>query len=201
VGSNVLWHELSGHIDEVHIGNRGRKQRFPGIEDCDGVILLGYHAMAGTDGGVLEHTMTSEGWQNFWLNDKPHGEIGIDAAIAGDYGKPIIMVSGCNHACAEASALLPDVVTAEVKKGLSVYGAKLLLKDAAHALIRERAAQAVKKAPHIKPYSVQKPLTARLEMTERGFLPHSHLRPNMRIINSRTYEVTANTMEEALFNL
>ena len=32
------------------------------------VILLGYHAMAGTPGGILEHTMSSASVQNYWIN-------------------------------------------------------------------------------------------------------------------------------------
>ena len=49
---------------------------------CDGVILLGYHAMAGTPLGVLEHTSSAARWQNCWVNDEKAGEILIDAATA-----------------------------------------------------------------------------------------------------------------------
>jgi len=48
-GNNVIWDKLSDKAYRYIIGNTG-KDRFIGIEDCDGVILLGYHAMAGTRG-------------------------------------------------------------------------------------------------------------------------------------------------------
>jgi len=200
-GKNALWHELSPLIDEFLIGQKGRTQRMPRIEACDAVILLGYHAMAGTPNAVLEHTWSSAEWQNLWINGKPSGEIALDTAIAGEYGKPVIMVSGDDHACAEARALIPGVVTAEVKKGLSVSGASLLVKEKAHELIRSRAAEAVAKAGQITPHMVQKPVKVKLELVERGQLPSKHAKPYMNIINGRTYEVTADSVEEGLFRL
>ena len=61
-------------------------RRLPGIEECDALILLGYHAMAGTPGAVLEHTMSSKTVQNYWLNGRKVGEIGLDAGVASDSG-------------------------------------------------------------------------------------------------------------------
>lgn len=116
-GANVIWSKLTSLADYYIIGYTGQ-DRFPGLEECDGVILLGYHSMAGTPGGILEHTMSSASVQNYWINGQKAGEIAIDAGIVGDRGKPVIMVSGDDKACREAEALLPGVVTAEVKKGL-----------------------------------------------------------------------------------
>src|SRR6266566_3963384 len=47
---------------------------------CDAVLLVGAHAMAGTPGGVLSHTISSEAWYNAWINDTLVGESGIAAA-------------------------------------------------------------------------------------------------------------------------
>ncbi|MDA0989762.1 MAG: M55 family metallopeptidase, partial [Verrucomicrobia bacterium] len=75
-GPMFNWDDLDDRATYV----RGESPvRMPGIESCDGLILLGYHGMAGTPGAVLEHTMSSGGWQNFWLNGKRSGEIAIDA--------------------------------------------------------------------------------------------------------------------------
>ena len=201
-GTNVLWHKLSPLAYEYVIGNSGTV-RMPGIEECDAVVLLGYHAMAGTPMAVLEHTMSSLSWQNFWINGRKSGEVAIDAAVAGDYNKPIIMVSGDDKVCAEAAELLPGVVTAQVKKGISIYGARHLPMEKAHKLIREKAAEAVRKAisGEIRPYKVSTPVTLRLELVERGLIPNIHSKPYARIIDGRTYEVTGNSMEEALARL
>jgi D-amino peptidase len=198
-GENFIWHELDPRAEYV-LGQAGR-QRMPGIEGFDGVILLGYHAMAGTPEAILEHTMSSAAWQNFWLNGRKMGEIGVDAAIAGEHGVPTIMVSGDDKACREAEEFIPGVVTACVKVGLSVEGGRLLSADAAHKLITDRAAEAVRKAGRIKPFVVKPPVTARLEMVSRGRLPVRGDKPYVKIIDGRTYEVTSDTVEHALGRL
>lgn len=201
-GSNVLWHELSDLAYEYVIGNTS-KERMPGINECDAVVLLGYHAMAGTRAAVLEHTMSSAKWQNFWINGRLSGEIAIDAAISGDYGKPVIMVSGDDKACSEAITLIPGVVTAQVKKGLSVTGARHMPPGKAYELIRENSSLAVKTALNnkISPYKVSSPVTLRLEVVERGDIPDIYSKPYIKILDGHTYEVTGDTVEEAIARL
>ncbi len=101
-------------------GSSGR-ERMPNLKTFNGLILLGYHAMAGTAEAVIDHTW-SYGWQNFQINGRRSGEIALEAGIAGDNGVPVIMVSGDDKACREAKALLKDVTTVQVKKGLSGEG-------------------------------------------------------------------------------
>ncbi|MBQ2743733.1 MAG: M55 family metallopeptidase, partial [Oscillospiraceae bacterium] len=43
----VIYEKLSENADYYICGYMG-EERYKGIEDCDAVILLGYHAMAGT---------------------------------------------------------------------------------------------------------------------------------------------------------
>jgi len=196
-GTNVLWEMLCPEADGYFLGNTGF-ERFPLIDECDAVILLGYHAMAGTFGGTLEHSMSSKSIQNYWINGELAGETAIDAGIVGEHGKPVIMVSGDDKVCAEAKALLPWVVTAEVKKGMSTQGALLLPKAKAHALLREKTIEAVKNAANAKPLVYEKPVTFRVELMERIALPNPMSRPDLKIIDGRTFEVVADTMEEAL---
>jgi D-amino peptidase len=196
-GYNFLWEDLDPRAEYIQ-GNSGR-ERMPDIGKYDGLILLGYHAMAGTPQAVLEHTMSSGGWQNFWMNGKKSGEIGIDAGIASDHGVPTVMVSGDDKACREARRFLPGVVTVEVKKGLDCEGAKLLPPERAHDLIRKGAAEAVRKCRSIKPVKVKHPVTMRLELVSRGRVPAPQ--KGIRVVDGRTFEVTARTVEEALDRL
>lgn len=93
--------------------------RFPFLDqEVDGMFLLGYHAMAGTLHANLEHTMTSKSWHCFRVNEKPYGELGIDAEIAAECGVPVVMVSGDDKLCLEAKNWLGDVEAATVKQGL-----------------------------------------------------------------------------------
>lgn len=197
-GMNVIYSDLCPEADGYIMGCTGQN-RFPFLEECDAVILLGYHAMAGTPMGTLEHSMSSAGIQNYHINGALAGETAIDAGIAGDYGKPVIMVSGDDKVCEEAKALLPWVVTAEVKKGLSWHGAMLLPQAKAHALLREKTIEAIRGGALAKPLVYEKPITLRVELVERGTLPLEYAKPYMKMIDGRTFEVTGDTMEETFF--
>ena len=202
-GRNLVWHELhpfaSYIIGETENIPRGR---IPGIENSDGVILLGYHAMAGTANAVLEHTWSSRSWQNLWINDQKSGEIALDMGLAAEFNVPVIMVSGDDKACKEASKLAPDIVTAEVKQGLTLYGAKLLSKEAAQTLIKKSAFEAVKKTKEIGPVKFKMPVTMRLECVERTFTSLNNVdKPYMKVINSRTFEVVGDCFTQALHRL
>ena len=52
------------------------------------------HAMAGTRRGVLNHTVSGQAWQNLWFNGVLVGETGINAALCGTWGCPVLMVTG-----------------------------------------------------------------------------------------------------------
>jgi len=195
----VLYEKLTDKADCYICGNTA-PARYVGIEDCDGVILLGYHAMAGTPKAVLEHTMSSASVQNYWLNGIKVGEVAVDAEGVGEYGVPVIMVSGDDKVCAETKRFLPWAVTCEVKKGTSWSGAMLLPLPKALAEIRRCTKEAIEKLSTMQIYRLDKPLTLRRELVERGNLPSDLGKPYLKIIDGRTFEITANTIEE-IFNL
>ncbi len=195
---SVRWEKLSPAVDEVLCGPCG-DDRFEGIDGFDGLILLGYHAMAGTGAAVLEHSMSSVRIQNYWINGEKAGETAIDAGIAGEHGVPVILVSGDDKLCAEAGALLPWAETVQVKRGLSSFGAALLPPDAAHAAIRSRSEQAVRNIRSMQLLRYSSPGRLRAELTERQPLPNRRSCPGLTVLDGRTFEIEAPTREDALF--
>ncbi len=167
--------------------------RFADLEGSSAVILLGYHAMAGTQGAVLEHTYSSASIQNVWLNGRKSGEIGLDAAIAAEHGVPVILVSGDDKTCAEAKDWIPGVVTCEVKKGYCAFGAKMPSLDKTHALITEKTEEAVRLIGKIAPISLDYPVRYRVELVER-----QQVTPWLKHIDGRTYEVECDSVEAVL---
>jgi D-amino peptidase len=135
-----------------------------GEEGFDGLILLGYHAKAGTLGGVLEHTMSSREWFRLKINGVECGEMAIDGALAGAVGVPVIMVSGCDKACAEAREVFgPDVVTVEVKKGYGRHGALCLPPEVTAKMLRQAAYEATGCLDKVQPLDLGSP--AEIELT------------------------------------
>jgi D-amino peptidase len=155
--------------------------------------------MAGTYGALLDHSMSSKRIQNYRINGKAAGETAIDAGIAGDKGLPVIMVTGDDLLCKEAKTILPWVVTCEVKTSASTYGAQMFSKDESQFIIKEKTLEAIKRYHEMKPLIYNKPITLRVEVTERNALPDTYAKPYMRILDGRTFEVTGNTVEEALY--
>ena len=60
------------------------------------------HAMAGTPDGVLSHTVSGQAWQNLKFNGTLVGETGINAALCGHWGCPVLLVTGDRATCREA---------------------------------------------------------------------------------------------------
>ena len=62
------------------------------LEGVGAVFYTGYHAKAGTPAAPLAHTWT--GWLNdVRLDGTSTGEFGINAAVAGHYGIPVVLVT------------------------------------------------------------------------------------------------------------
>lgn len=133
-------------------------------ETFAGVILLGHHARAGTMNAFLDHTMSSASWFEYRLNDQVLGEIGMEAAWAGHFGVPVIMVSGDAAAGAEAREVLGDVETAVVKWGIGRQRARCLPLGKAHRVVRAAAERAVRRAAQkdFKPFQPTLPATVRV---------------------------------------
>lgn len=132
----------------LHSGSPSPFGMLQGIDDhpgFDGLALIGYHAMAGAKKGVLCQTL-SDTIAGVWLNESSVGEIGLNAAVAGHYGTPVIAVSGDQTACLEAQQRLgPEVEVAVVKLGTGRYAAECLPLPEAREKICEALARGVSK--------------------------------------------------------
>ncbi len=197
-GNSLLYDQISSSVDWIIQGSTPR-ERMPGLDECDAVILLGYHAMAGTQDAILEHSMSSVSIQNYWINGRKAGETAIDAGIAGEHGKPVILVSGDDKVCAEAEQTIPGVVTAMVKKGCSSFGGILLPRQKADHLLEEKTREALNSLQNIKPIIYGRPVRFQVEFMERINTPSVLGKPYLHLIDGRTFEVCGDTMEEAFY--
>lgn len=117
-----------------------------------GLILLGLHSKYGTPGGLLHHSYELD-IRDMSLNGVSVGEIGMETAVAGDFGVPLVLVTGDSVGCREAEELIPGVRTVAVKESLGETGARCFpLSETAEA-IRKAAETAVIDPPPVQPYS------------------------------------------------
>jgi len=134
-------------------------------QGCDAALFIGMHARAGTADGVLCHTISTATWRNLWFNDDLVGETGINAALCGHYGCPVLLVTGDTATAREARELLgPELTTVAVKHGLSRYSARQIPPLRARQMIEEGARQALQNLSAVKPYVPARPTTITIEL-------------------------------------
>jgi D-amino peptidase len=135
-------------------------------EGCDAALFVGMHAKAGTPDGVLCHTVSGQGWRDLQFNGVSVGETGINAALCGHWGCPVLMVTGDRATCNEARALLGDgLTTVEVKVGLGRFSARSKTAQAARELIEDGAKRALKDLKAVQPYRPGSPCEIKIEFT------------------------------------
>lgn len=148
---------VSGHGGDPHGG------MMVGINSSfDAALLIGYHAMAGTARGIMEHTISGR-VHRMTINGRPSGEIALSAATAGCLGVPIVCVSSDAAGCAEARDLMPHVQTASVKVGLGRYMGQCLHPSVTGKLIESAAREGVQKLRAIDPWKPEEPVEIAIE--------------------------------------
>ena len=123
---------------------------------CDAAIFVGYHAREGAAAGVLAHTFT--GTVVVALNGMEVPEAGFNAAIAGDFGVPVVFVSGDQTIAQEARELLGPIETAVVKHAIGFNSAEMISPEESQRLIREGVRRGVDRRAEIKPYRISHPV-------------------------------------------
>lgn len=141
-----------------------------GVDSTFGaVVFIAYHSATTNPRGVRAHTISSANLASVELNGVAMPEAGINAAIAGHFGVPVVAISGDDAAVAEAQQLLGPIEGAVVKRALSFHSANTLTPQAGQTLIREKVRAGLAKRASLKPYSVRGPI--RLDVTFKSYTP------------------------------
>jgi len=133
---------------------------------CDAALFVGMHAKAGTPDGVMSHTVSGQAWRNLEFNGVSVGETGINAALCGTWGCPVLLVTGDEAVCREATELLGSgLTTAAVKKGLGRFSARNIAPLRARQMIEDGARRALQDLRAVPPYDPGKPCEIKIEFT------------------------------------
>ena len=164
----------------------------PGLDaSVSGVMLMGHHAKAGTPHAFLPHTCNTD-WLDFSINGQSVGEIGYEACYAGHYDVPVILVHGDEALGREAEALFPGVVTARVKHAEDdANRATGLDPDAAHKLVAEKIAEAIKKLQSPAkpaPFKPTLPLRVAIRMKSATAAENAAKKPGAKLVDPHTVQ-------------
>ena len=158
--------------------------------DVDAMFLVGYHARAGSAPAIHDHTWSSVQVYAATLNGQPMGEIMLNAALAGHFAVPVVLVSGDQLATSEAREVLGDVETVTVKIAKGRGAADCLPPAKTAAIIRQAAQRAVQKAQERKyvPLVVQAPITLGIEFVRSIQAERAELMPGAKRTGARSVE-------------
>ncbi|MBI4014186.1 MAG: M55 family metallopeptidase [Candidatus Rokubacteria bacterium] len=164
----------------------------------DGVFFVGYHTMAGTAHGVLNHTLMGREIHNLWLNGEPAGEIRLNAGLAGWFGVPILLLTGDTATIAEGRALLGALETVAIKSGIDRYAARSLHPTVSRERIREAAARALEGRDRAQPYVIPPPITLTFELASTTMAAVADYIPGVRLDGPRTVSYATERYPELL---
>jgi D-amino peptidase len=141
-----------------------------GIDDSfDAVIFIGYHSSTTNSEGVRAHTMSSANFADVRVNGLSVPEAGLNAAVAGHFNVPVVMISGDDAIVKEAQGLLGPIEGAVVKWSYGFHSARTLTPESSCDLIREEAKKAISRLKEWKPYRVKSPVT--LDLRFKNYRP------------------------------
>jgi len=161
--------------------------------EVDAVFFVGYHAASGTGAAVLEHSWTGIVVE-VCLNSLVVGETGLNAALAGAYGRSVVLVTGDRAATEEGRALLGNIETVTVKDGIMRTAAQCLHPQVAQKQIREAAHRALRL--NVDPFVVPPPITLRVVFQRASHADMAALIPDSRRVDGRTVEWIGKGMPE-----
>jgi len=190
---NILVEELDTRA-RLNSGGQPPFAMLQGLdEDVRAAMFVGYHARIGAPEAILCHTWSSARVANLWMGGQVVGEIGLNAALCGHYGAPVIMISGDQSACAEATELLGALETAVVKRARGRMAAECLPPEVAQQRIEEAAERAVRRllageAP--PPWRPPRPIQVAIEFRDVEMAERAAALPGLRLVDGLRVEFT-----------
>jgi len=162
-------------------------------ESYAAALLIGAHAHGSAADAILAHTYTNA-LKHVRLNGREVGEPGLNAAMAGHLGVPVVFVSGDRAAAEEARALIPGVETVAVKEAFGRTAARLMGLETAREKIAAGVKAALARRSDIRPVTISKPVTLEVELADAGQADSVALLPGMKRMSGRVVSYTAPDM-------
>ena len=196
-GENLLIDQFPADVRVVRSWPRALGM-MAGVDDnVDAAIFIGYHASTNNPAGVRAHTFSSANLTRVALNGVNVTEGSWNAAIAGHFNVPVVMMSGDDAAIAEVRKAIGNVEAAETKRALSFHSAITLTPAASVALIRDRVRAALGRLQDFKPHKVTAPVT--VDVSFKNYQPPQLLAmlPLFERTDSHSVRFRARDMVEA----
>jgi D-amino peptidase len=164
--------------------------------DVDGVAFVGYHAAAGAE-GVLAHTYLGNSVTRVRVNGELGSEGRLNAHVAGEYGVPVVLVTGDDRTCADAATYAPAARSVAVKQCVSRYAAVCRPPAVTAAEIRSAAKEAAGLAGRKPPVRAGE-FVVEIEVDAAQLAQAAAIVPGVRRTGERQVEYTSQSAWDML---
>ena len=163
----------------------------------DGAVYIGYHASTSNMEGVRAHTMSSANVTDLQLNGVPMTEGSWNAAIAGHFGVPVIMISGDDAAVKEVQSVVGPIEGAVVKWNHGFHSATTMTPAAGAKVVADKVRAAVERIDDFEAYVPEGPLVIRLSLKHYQPVEQLAYLRDVTRVGSHTIEYRATDMVDA----
>jgi D-amino peptidase len=125
---------------------------------------VGYHAASTQQDSILAHTYHGGAYRSISLNGELCSEGYLNAALAGEFGRPVILVAGDQHTLEDARRYAPRAVRFASKHSIGARSQMSRPPDAVNAQLKAAAEEALT-MPLPQPFVLKGPFRLELEMT------------------------------------
>ena len=161
----------------------------------DGVIFIGYHAMAGAENGFLAHTGSGT-VKGLWINGTEVGEGGLNVFFAGALGVPVILASGDKTVSEEITKLI-KTWTVITKEAIGASAAKLKHPDVVSKDLQEQTTAAIRDIKNAQVLPVNGPIEFVIQVDSPTRADVAMGIPGMKRRDGYSLSYQARNMDEA----
>lgn len=178
---NLVLDELDPRVELIS-GNLKPLSMVEGAEKrYDAALFVGYHAGSSTRAGILDHTYYGAVVSRLYVDGIEMNETGLNALVCGEFGTPVVLVTGDQAACQQAQELLGRrVETVSVKEGITRYAARSLHPQEAQRRIYEGTVRALARRSEIAPYQLPGPLRLDIDFVNAAMADAAALVPDTK---------------------
>ena len=166
-------------------------------ETFDAAMFIGYHARNGTPDAVLPHTWVGSLVHEITVNGEVFGETALNAAVAGHFGVPVVMVAGDEALMREAAQILPEAEAVATKRAVGRASAICRTPAWTAAAIRAAAEKALRRRRRPKPFTVKTPVVVSVGFHDVRMAERAMKRPLLERTGPRSVAFSRPDMAEA----
>lgn len=199
----IAYEHLHEKAELIHGRPITLRQLLDPAGECDAVIFVGQHAMAGGATANLGHTLASKTTDCITINGRAVGEIALAALYVGQFGVPVVFLSGDEAACGEVQELIPGIVTASVKRGLGRNCAISVSIAESHRRIGEGVARAVRShlRKPIAPVVWDGPFTLERRFFHTDVADQAAEKPGVERVDGQTVRICGDRIDDVLYRV